>query len=113
MSPNCGLKKFLFSICAHDSSRNCIPVRFIQVIIILEEKVKLWNSFDLFGKCLSLIKREQVLMESLARLYGLPYLNKVIVVWNSEIPPSPDLRWPDIGVTILVVKTKKNSLNNR
>ena len=52
-------------------------------------------------------------MESLARLYGLPYLNKVIVVWNSEIPPSPDLKWPDIGVTILVLKTKKNSLNNR
>ena len=52
-------------------------------------------------------------MESLARLYGLPYLNKVIVVWNSEMPPSPDLKWPDIGVSILVLKTKKNSLNNR
>ena len=58
-------------------------------------------------------EREQVLMESLARLYGLPYLNKVIVVWNSEMPPSPDLKWPDIGVSILVLKTKKNSLNNR
>ena len=58
-------------------------------------------------------EREVVLMESLSRLYGLPYLNKVIVVWNSEIPPSPDLRWPDIGVPIIVLKTKKNSLNNR
>ena len=58
-------------------------------------------------------EREQVLMESLARLNGLPYLNKVLVVWNSEIPPSPDLKWPDIGIDILVLNTKKNSLNNR
>lgn len=58
-------------------------------------------------------EREPVLMDSLSRLYGLPYLNKVIVVWNSEMPPSPDLRWPEIGVPILVLKTDKNSLNNR
>ena len=48
-------------------------------------------------------EREQVLMNSLARLYGLPYLNKVIVVWNSPKPPSPDLQWPDIGVPIHVI----------
>jgi len=58
-------------------------------------------------------EREQVLLNSLARLYGLPYLNKVIVVWNSPSPPAEDLQWPDIGVPILVVKTEKNSLNNR
>lgn len=58
-------------------------------------------------------EREQVLVDSLSRLYGLPYLNKVIVVWNSEVPPSPDLRWPEIGVPIVVMKTSKNSLNNR
>ena len=58
-------------------------------------------------------ERETVLMDSLSRLFGLPYLNKVIVVWNSEFPPSPDLRWPEIGVPIVVLKTKKNSLNNR
>ncbi|KAL7299757.1 hypothetical protein TKK_0007507 [Trichogramma kaykai] len=58
-------------------------------------------------------EREQVLINSLARLYGLPYLNKVIVVWNSPKPPVEDLRWPDIGVPIIVVKTKRNSLNNR
>ena len=27
-------------------------------------------------------EREQVLLESLARLNGLPYLNKVVVVWS-------------------------------
>ena len=58
-------------------------------------------------------EREQVLMESIWRLYSLPYLNKVIVVWNSEIPPNPDLEWPDIGVPVVVLKTQKNSLNNR
>ena len=58
-------------------------------------------------------EREEVLMNSLARLYGLPYLNKVIVVWNSPKAPPADLKWPDIGVDIHVVRTEVNSLNNR
>lgn len=58
-------------------------------------------------------EREQVLMDSLGRLYGLPYLHKVVVVWNSPKPPLEDLRWPDIGVEINVVRASKNSLNNR
>lgn len=58
-------------------------------------------------------EREQVLMDSLSRLYGLPYLNKIIVVWNSLKPPLEDLRWPEIGVPIVVVKASRNSLNNR
>ncbi|XP_015120556.1 exostosin-3 [Diachasma alloeum] len=58
-------------------------------------------------------EREQVLINSLARLYGLPYLNKVLVVWNSPKPPMEDLRWPEIGVPIVVIKAPRNSLNNR
>ena len=58
-------------------------------------------------------EREQVLMDSLGRLYGLPYLHKVVVVWNSPKPPLEDLRWPDIGVTVTVVRAPRNSLNNR
>lgn len=58
-------------------------------------------------------EREQVLMDSLSRLYGLPYLHKVIVVWNSPKPPLEDLRWPEIGVTVEVVRAARNSLNNR
>jgi len=58
-------------------------------------------------------EREAVLINSISRLYGLPYLNKVVVVWNSPKPPAEDLRWPDIGVPIHVVKVEKNSLNNR
>ncbi|KAH9513647.1 Exostoses (Multiple)-like 3 [Bulinus truncatus] len=57
--------------------------------------------------------REVVLIQALHRFKGLPFLNKVIVVWNGENPPSADLRWPDIGVPVEVVKTGKNSLNNR
>jgi len=59
-------------------------------------------------------EREQVLIDSLSRLYGLPYLNKVIVVWNNPVqPPSADLKWPDIGVPVVVVRAERNSLNNR
>lgn len=58
-------------------------------------------------------EREAVLISSLARLHGLPYLNKVLVVWNSPRPPAEDLRWPDIGVPIEVVRVERNSLNNR
>uniref|UniRef100_A0A1B6CK88 glucuronosyl-galactosyl-proteoglycan 4-alpha-N-acetylglucosaminyltransferase n=1 Tax=Clastoptera arizonana TaxID=38151 RepID=A0A1B6CK88_9HEMI len=58
-------------------------------------------------------QREQVLVNSLSRLQGLPYLNKVVVVWNSPRPPMEDLHWPDIGVPVEVVKANTNSLNNR
>lgn len=56
-------------------------------------------------------EREEVLMNSLERLNGLPYLNKVVVVWNSPKPPSEDLLWPDIGLPI-VVSGKSDSMNS-
>ncbi|XP_072038914.1 LOW QUALITY PROTEIN: exostosin-like 3 [Amphiura filiformis] len=58
-------------------------------------------------------ERETVLLTSLQRLMGLPYLNKILVVWNSPEPPNTDIVWPEIHVPIKVIKTKKNSLNNR
>ncbi|KAG5883053.1 hypothetical protein JTB14_010441 [Gonioctena quinquepunctata] len=58
-------------------------------------------------------EREQVLLDSITRLRGLPYLNSVVVVWNSPRPPSAELRWPDIGAPIHIVKAARNSLNNR
>ncbi|GJQ82814.1 hypothetical protein Trydic_g13516 [Trypoxylus dichotomus] len=58
-------------------------------------------------------EREQVLLDSIARLRGLPYLNAVVVVWNSPKLPAPDLKWPEIGVPVHVVKGPRNSLNNR
>ncbi|CAG2185009.1 EXTL3 [Mytilus edulis] len=58
-------------------------------------------------------ERSNVLITALQRLKGLPFLNKAVVVWNNPAPPTPDLKWPDIGVPIHVIKTTKNSLNNR
>ncbi|XP_022918959.1 exostosin-3 [Onthophagus taurus] len=58
-------------------------------------------------------EREQVLLDSIARLRGLPYLNTVVVVWNSPKAPAQELRWPDIGVPVHVIKAARNSLNNR
>ena len=48
-------------------------------------------------------KRTKVLMEGLAKLKGIISLNKVVVVWNDdEEDPSPKLKWPNIGVPIVV-----------
>ncbi|XP_070209496.1 exostosin-like 3 [Littorina saxatilis] len=58
-------------------------------------------------------ERETVLIQALQRLKGIPFLNKVLVVWNNPMPPSTDLRWPDISVPLEVLRTKSNSLNNR
>ena len=58
-------------------------------------------------------ERETVLMNALQRLAGLPHLNKVVVVWNSPKAPVADLKWPEITVPYVVVRTHKNSLNNR
>ena len=59
-------------------------------------------------------EREDVLLQAIERLMGLPHLNKVVVVWNSNgAKPSIDLQWPDIGVEVVVIQTDKNSLNNR
>lgn len=52
-------------------------------------------------------EREAVLVSALQRLKGVPHLNRVVVVWNSPKPPSPDLHWPDINVPISV-SYKKN-----
>ena len=58
-------------------------------------------------------ERESVLMDSLQRLKGLPYLNKIVIVWNANRMPENRVKWPNLGVEIVVVKAEKNSLNNR
>ncbi|XP_028404961.1 exostosin-like 3 isoform X2 [Dendronephthya gigantea] len=69
--------------------------------------------FEQFTIVMLTYKRESVLIEALGRLEGLQYLSKVVVVWNSPGDPSPDLKWPNIGVPIKVLRPKMNSLNNR
>lgn len=58
--------------------------------------------------------RVQLLIKTLERFKGMPYVNKYIVVWNSvREPPSSDLIVPDMGASIVFIKAQKNSLNNR
>ena len=47
-------------------------------------------------------QRNRVLVEALARLTEVSFLNKVVVVWNNEEDPPSDMEWPNIGVPIEV-----------
>ena len=47
-------------------------------------------------------QRNTVLVEALARLKDVSFLNKVVVVWNNEEEIPPGMEWPDIGVPIEV-----------
>ncbi|XP_013195012.2 exostosin-3 [Amyelois transitella] len=58
-------------------------------------------------------EREPVLAAALARLRGLPYLNKVVVVWNGPSSPANMASWPESGAPVAVIRASKNSLNNR
>ncbi|KRX22636.1 Exostosin-like 3, partial [Trichinella nelsoni] len=58
-------------------------------------------------------RREKVLTAALLRLANLPYLNKVIVIWNDSEPPSTEMIWPELSAPIVVLQPKQNSLNNR
>ncbi|KAG6460744.1 exostosin-3 isoform X2 [Manduca sexta] len=58
-------------------------------------------------------EREAVLAAALARLRGLPYLNKVVVVWNGPSAPGAVSSWPESGAPVAVVRAGRNSLNNR
>jgi alpha-1,4-N-acetylglucosaminyltransferase EXTL3 len=53
-------------------------------------------------------------LQAIERLMGLPHLNKVVVVWNSDqSKPTDSIQWPDIGAEVVVIQTERNSLNNR
>ncbi|VDK52098.1 unnamed protein product [Anisakis simplex] len=58
-------------------------------------------------------RRDSVLYASLERLNNLPYLNKVIVVWNNPDEPQSDRAWPRLHVPVHFIKAERNSLNNR
>ncbi|KAL3084846.1 hypothetical protein niasHT_031731 [Heterodera trifolii] len=57
--------------------------------------------------------REQVLLNTLERLNNLPYLNRVLVIWNDahRLPSTP--AWPRLHVPVLFINGTRNSLNNR
>ncbi|VDM62034.1 unnamed protein product [Angiostrongylus costaricensis] len=56
--------------------------------------------------------RDSVLSASLERLHRLPYLNKVIVIWNN-VAREPLGAWPRLHVPVEFIKVSNNSLNNR
>ncbi|VDN30913.1 unnamed protein product [Cylicostephanus goldi] len=56
--------------------------------------------------------RDAVLAASLERLHRLPYLNKVIVIWNN-VAREPLGAWPRLHVPVEFIRVTKNSLNNR
>uniref|UniRef100_A0A1I8HM14 Exostosin domain-containing protein n=1 Tax=Macrostomum lignano TaxID=282301 RepID=A0A1I8HM14_9PLAT len=73
----------------------------------------LWALVDSRRLLLS-YNRESVLVGSLSKLAGLPYLHSVLVVWNGERPPNPSTVWPDLGgVPLHFIRGPGNSLNNR
>ena len=46
--------------------------------------------------------RTELLQQQLAQFNGLPYLHKVLVIWNNPKYPPPTLQWPHIHVNIQV-----------
>ncbi|KAM7535456.1 hypothetical protein Aperf_G00000096652 [Anoplocephala perfoliata] len=57
--------------------------------------------------------RDPILTLMLEGLMNLAYLHSVIVIWNNPKPPSENILWPQLHVPIHVVRSGKNSLNNR
>lgn len=57
-------------------------------------------------------ERDTVLVGALERLHQLPYLNKIIVVWNN-IHREPPETWPSLHIPVEFIRVTENSLNNR
>lgn len=52
--------------------------------------------------------------ESLRHLHNISVLrSQVVVVWNGVTGPSASQSWPESGAPVAVVRTARNSLNNR
>ena len=90
--------------------RLCVPCEFAMCSVCSCVNCPFTVSSRSFTACvrcavvvLLTYQRQTVLLESIQRLKGLPFLNKVIVVWNHPDLPSPDVRWPAIGVPVEVV----------
>ncbi|CAI2348607.1 unnamed protein product [Caenorhabditis sp. 36 PRJEB53466] len=65
-----------------------------------------------FTAVLLTYERDAVLVGALERLHQLPYLNKIIVVWNN-VHRDPPETWPSLHVPVEFIRVKENSLNNR
>ncbi|KAM3723091.1 Exostosin-2 [Dirofilaria immitis] len=57
-------------------------------------------------------QRDAVLAAALERLNNMPYLNKVLVIWNGHQAPL-ERSWPRLHVPVIFINSTVNSLNNR
>lgn len=70
--------------------------------------------YEQFTVIILTYERNQLLMKTLDRLKGMPYVNKYLIIWNSvNYSPPMDLPLPDMGSPIKIVQVTRNSLNNR
>ena len=59
-------------------------------------------------------KREKILYRTLKNLKGLPYLNKIVVIVNSDPQPYMEMERLNMNVPVVFLdKSDQNSLNNR
>ena len=72
------------------------------------KKSKLGGKFDgikpeeQFTIVILTYKRENILLRHLRRLHRLPYLNKIVIVWNGPNETTKELDWPDISPPVHV-----------
>lgn len=65
--------------------------------------LSMWDHYHaLFVVVVLTYDRPDLLQLQLAQFNGLPYLNKVLVVWNNPNLPDSSLKWPKIHVPIEV-----------
>ncbi|VDN05888.1 unnamed protein product [Thelazia callipaeda] len=57
-------------------------------------------------------QRDAILATALERLNNIPYLNKVLVIWNGREAPL-ERNWPRLHVPVIFINSSVNSLNNR
>jgi len=48
-------------------------------------------------------KRTDIMLKLLQHLSGLPSLNQVLLIWNSEELPGSNLKWPNVSYPIRVI----------
>ncbi|CAC5417135.1 EXTL3 [Mytilus coruscus] len=70
-------------------------------------------SYEQFTIVMLVYDRMDIMLENIASFKSLPFLSKVIIIWNNPNDLSKKLTWPEIGVPIHLIRQSRNSLNNR
>lgn len=47
-------------------------------------------------------KRTEMMLNLLQHLSGLPKVNQLLLIWNNEAPPGPEILWPELSFRIRV-----------